>query len=240
MSNPLTVQVTVTNVDEGPGRIEFLTGTPQVDVRVRGTLTDPDGNVDVRSQQWQRLGSSGWEPTTTDEETRTPPSTYPGYVYYTPTEDDVGYRLRVTASYLDGESADEEDRKSAQSGETHPVVATAPPPPVRRLEILGAADTTFAEGATGLVAPYVARYTDGTAATGVSWTLSGADAGDTLAIDEDDGELRFTKEPDYEHPKDADGDTVWSVIVGPAPPGRRQRIRRWACPFASPTRTIRA
>ena len=121
LSNPLTVQVTVTNVEEGPGRIEFLTGTPQVDVRVRGTLTDPDGNVDVRSQQWQRLGSSGWEPTTPDEETRTPPSTYPGYVYYTPTEDDVGKRLRVPASYLDGASADEEDLKSAQSGETHPV-----------------------------------------------------------------------------------------------------------------------
>ncbi len=120
-SEPVTVSVTVTNVEEGPGRIEFLTGTPQVDVRVRGTLTDPDGNVDVRSQQWQRLGSSGWEPITPDEETRTPPSTYPGYVYYTPTEDDVGKPLRVTASYLDGASADEEDLKSAQSGETHPV-----------------------------------------------------------------------------------------------------------------------
>ncbi len=214
LSNPLTVQVTVTNVDEGPGRIEFLTGTPQVDVRVRGTLTDPDGNVDVRSQQWQRLGSSGWEPTTTDEETRTPPSTYPGYVYYTPTEDDVGYRLRVTASYLDGESADEEDRKSAQSGETHPVVATAPPPPVRRLEILGAADTTFAEGATGLVEDYGACWTDdGSLATGVTWTLSGADAkSDTLVLS-DQGVLSFLVEPDYEHPKDADGDTVWSVIV---------------------------
>ena len=122
LSNPLTVSGDGDERGGGArGRIEFLTGTPQVDVRVRGTLTDPDGNVDVRSQQWQRLGSSGWEPTTPDEETRTPPSTYPGYVYYTPTEDDVGKRLRVPASYLDGASADEEDLKSAQSGETHPV-----------------------------------------------------------------------------------------------------------------------
>ena len=208
------VSVTVTNVDE-PGQVEFVSTRPQVDVKLTAVVTDPDGNVRVQTQLWERQdGAGGWEDVTrSSERGHSPPSTYPGLATYWPTTADVGKKLRVTVGYLDGESADDEDRKPVQSGETHPVVATAPPPPVRRLEILGAADTTFAEGATGLVAPYVARYTDGTAPASVSWTLSGADASDTLAIDEDDGELRFTKEPDYEHPKDADGDNVWSVIV---------------------------
>ena len=207
----LPVSVRVTNEDE-PGTVSLSPSRPEVGAWVTATLREPDRGVRVPEWQWERADETdAWD----DLSSRRAPS---GEFFQGPSirpvAADVGYRLRVTASYLDGESADEEDRKSAQSGETHPVVATAPPPPVRRLEILGAADTTFAEGATGLVAPYVARYTDGTAASGVSWTLSGADAGDTLAIDEDDGELRFTKEPDYEHPKDADGDTVWSVIVG--------------------------
>ncbi len=176
--------------------------------------------MDVRSQQWEREdGNGGWEDVgQASERDHSPPSTYPGHVTYTPVTADVGKRLRVTVGYLDGASADDQDRESVQSDEMHPVVATAPPPPVRRLEILGAADTTFAERATGLVAPYVARYTDGTAASSVTWTLSGADASDTLALN-GDGELRFTKEPDYEHPKDADGDNVWSVIVEAAVTG---------------------
>ncbi len=213
------VSVRVTNVDE-PGQIEFRSTRPEVGVQLLAAVTDPDGNVDVRSQQWEREdGNGGWEDVgQASERDHSPPSTYPGHVTYTPVTADVGKRLRVTVGYLDGASADDQDRESVQSDEMHPVVATAPPPPVRRLEILGAADTTFAERATGLVAPYVARYTDGTAASSVTWTLSGADASDTLALN-GDGELRFTKEPDYEHPKDADGDNVWSVIVEAAVTG---------------------
>ena len=207
------VSVTVTNVDE-PGQIEFLSTRPEVGVQLLAAVTDPDGNVDVRSQQWEREdGNGGWEDVgQASERDHSPPSTYPGHATYTPVTADVGKRLRVTVGYLDGASADDQDRESAQSGETHPVVATAPPPPVR-LEILGAADTTFAERTTGVVAPYRARYTDGQEPTSVTWTLSGADASDTLVIDGDDGELRFTTEPDYENPTDANLDTVYEVTV---------------------------
>ena len=126
------VSVTVTNVDE-PGQIEFRSTRPQVGVQLLAAITDPDGNVDVRSQQWEREdGNGGWEDVgQASERDHSPPSTYPGHATYTPVTADVGKRLRVTVGYLDGASADDQDRESVQSGETHPVVTDF----VRRLRV---------------------------------------------------------------------------------------------------------
>ena len=45
-----------------------------------------------------------------------------------------------------------------------------------------------------------------------TWSLGGAD-GSKFEIDQDNGELRFEKKPDYEKPTDADMDNVYEVTV---------------------------
>ena len=52
------VMVSVTNVDE-EGRVEFLSTQPRVDAALTAVVTDPDGDVDVRSRLWERLWGYG-------------------------------------------------------------------------------------------------------------------------------------------------------------------------------------
>ena len=114
------VTISVTNVDE-EGRVEFLSTQPRVGAALTAVVTDPDGDMDVRSRLWERLGDTGdWEEVILPEPRG--PSTYPELVSYTPVEADIGKRLRLTVGYLDGESEDADDRKSAQSAATAPVV----------------------------------------------------------------------------------------------------------------------
>ena len=202
----LAVSVTVTNVNE-PGQVDITTGTPQVGRVVSGTVTDPDGDVNVLRQRWEAKAPSGtWVPKSAEHTSiRTPPDTYPGYVHYTPTAGDVGKQLRVTAIYRDGASVVPDDTSSVTSGPTAAVR------PESNLEIEGASDTTFAERATGTVATYRAFHIDDGTAASVGWSLLGADA-DSLAIDSA-GRLSFNTPPDYEEPADANRDTVYQVTV---------------------------
>ena len=96
------VTVTVTNVEE-PGTVTLSAQEPQEEIPLAATLSDPD-NVTTDTTMWQwarsRNGSSGWTDIEVDTETDNPNANV-----YTPVNDDVGYYLRATVTYKDGESA---------------------------------------------------------------------------------------------------------------------------------------
>ena len=104
--NSMAVTVTVTNVEE-EGTVTLSTPQPHVDEELRAYLDDPDGGVTDISWQWERsqdradwitIGGAGSET-------------------YTPTGEDEGSHLRVTASYTDGEGPG----KSAHAVTLNPV-----------------------------------------------------------------------------------------------------------------------
>ena len=115
----MTVTVKVTNVEE-PGTVTLSAEEPQEEIPLTATLSDPD-NVTTDTTMWQwarsRNGSSGWTDIEVDTETDNPNANV-----YTPVNDDVGYYLRATVTYKDGESAADvqENDKTAQAVSTNP------------------------------------------------------------------------------------------------------------------------
>ena len=102
------VTVMVTNVDE-PGTVMLSTLQPQVGTSVTATLSDPDtGMFGADSVEWEWFRGSNAIAGATNES-------------YTPGSADIGYVLRATAAYMDGEDADTE--KSAQVESAHAVRA---------------------------------------------------------------------------------------------------------------------
>ena len=115
-----TVMVKVTNVEE-PGTVTLSAEQPQEEVELTATLSDPD-NVTADSAKWQwarsRTKSSGWNDIVDEDNDQVGKTDA-----YTPGEKDVGYYLRATVTYKDGESAQDaqENDKTAQAVSTHPV-----------------------------------------------------------------------------------------------------------------------
>ncbi len=109
------VTVTVTNVDE-PGRVELSSTAPKVGDRLTAELTDPDMGIEVVEWHWQALppGTRSTHPPTGPGE-----STDPSLLV---TSEHIGLTLSAQVTYLDGESNNANDRKSAQSAATAPVV----------------------------------------------------------------------------------------------------------------------
>ena len=112
--------VTVTNVEE-PGTVTLSAEQPQDDVAVTATLADPD-NVTADSEMWQwarsRTRSSGWTDIVDEDDDEVGKT-----ATYMPVNDDVGYYLRATVTYKDGESAAdvEENDKTAEVVSTNQV-----------------------------------------------------------------------------------------------------------------------
>ena len=106
------VTLTVTNMEEGIVSLSSL--QPEVDVRLSATLSDPDGDVSDVSWLWEisQENTSEWRPISEAESDT-----------YTPVEVDVGWYLRITASYTDGEGTD----KCAQSTSYNVVREQHPP-----------------------------------------------------------------------------------------------------------------
>ncbi len=74
-------------------------------------------------------------------------------------------------------------------------------------EIDGPGTADFAEGRSGVIAAYTAVEPEGES---VGWSLLGDDMG---AFDVVDGRLSFKSPPDFEARADADGDSVYEVVV---------------------------
>ena len=91
----LDVTVNVTNVEEA-GSISLSSRQPQAGTRLTATLSDPDGRPSAVTWEWERSpnGFSSWTPIDGAASAS-----------YTPTDDDVGDYLRVTASYTDPEGS---------------------------------------------------------------------------------------------------------------------------------------
>ena len=180
-SAPLTVTVTVTNVDE-PGAISAIGGTAQVgQTLAAGAVTDEDSPADGTpvssiTYQWQSavegtaadlaVGDSAW-----------PPISGATGATYEPAVGDVDKIIRVVATYTDGESSG----KKVASAPTDPVVSeTAPVVPTIALAddtgtgaddgitMNGQVDVTLAAGATA----WAYTIKDGTATTVIDTSVT--------------------------------------------------------------------
>ena len=110
-----TVTVTVVNAEEA-GTLSLSSTQPQAGTEIRATLQDPDEPRPGVVWKWERSEGGGWE--TIDG------ATSPAY---TPTDDDVGERLRVSASYRDGHGPNKTaQRVSAAPVQAAPITNSAP------------------------------------------------------------------------------------------------------------------
>ena len=108
------VTVTVTNVDE-PGSVELSSTAPKVGDRLTAELTDPDKGVEGVSWEWQAV-----PPGTRSTHPPGPGASTASSLLVT--SEHIGLTLSAQVTYLDGESNNANDRKSAQSAATAPVV----------------------------------------------------------------------------------------------------------------------
>ena len=108
------VTITVTNVDE-PGRVELSSAAPKVGDRLTAELTDPDMGVEDVRWEWQAL-----PPGTRSTHPPEPGASTASSLLVT--SEHIGLTLSAQVTYVDGESNNANDRKSAQSAATAPVV----------------------------------------------------------------------------------------------------------------------
>ena len=192
----VTVTIAVVNVGE-PGTLTLLSSQPRVGVPFAARLTDPDRVVGEVVWKWERSRdgnpwSSSWRTIGGAESAA-----------YAPVEADVGYYLRVTASYEDGHGPDK-SRQAISEGRvtenTGPVFSDAPDGVFER----SVAENTGEGGTVG--APVAAASPSGGALT---YALGGADAA-LFAIDAGTGQIRVGDSAalDYEA-----GENAYEVTV---------------------------
>ena len=174
------VTVTVTNIDEA-GTVTLSTDQPPARAEITAALTDPDEGVSGTVWQWERSsdGNTDWAGIGAAS-----PS-------YTPVDGDVGYHLRVTASYTDGHGPG----KTAQAASTQTVQAGANRPP--ELESATATLEVPENTAAGqnIGAPFLA--TDPDTGDTLTYSLGGADAS-SFGIIESTGQLQTKANLDFE------------------------------------------
>ena len=179
------VTVDVTNVGE-PGSLGLSSVQPQVEAAFTATLTDLDIVLGATTWTWERSTSSGggWQLVSGATANS-----------YTPVVGDIGYYLRVTATYRDGYSPDTDISISAVSRnrvQAKPPVNTAPEFPP------GPTTRSVPENARANVTvgtPVVAG--DAETAGQLSYTLTGSDK---FTVDSATGQIRVAANPmfDYE------------------------------------------
>ena len=113
-SASIDVTIMVTNVDE-MGMVTLMPMAPVVGTAVTASLTDPD-MVTEDSVTWQWSMSDTMDGSFTDIDEATESS-------YTPTDDDVGYYLRATATYTDGHGEDKTAKAETETAVPDPLVA---------------------------------------------------------------------------------------------------------------------
>ena len=192
----VTVTIAVVNVGE-PGVLTLLSSQPRVGVPLAARLTDPDGIVGEVVWKWERSRdgnpwSNSWRAISGAESSA-----------YASVGADVGYYLRVTASYADGHGPDK-SRQAISEGRvmefTGPVFAGAPN---------GVFERSVAEntGEGEVVSdPVAATSPDGGALT---YALGGADAA-LFVIDAGTGQIRVGAGTELDH--EANGN-VYEVTV---------------------------
>ncbi len=162
----------VANTVDQAGSVTLSDTTPTQGVEVTATLTDADTPIENLTWQWQRGNNNIVGATAAS---------------YTPTQDDVGKRLRAIASYDDAQGAG----KSARSARTGKV-ADVDDPGVVTLDVTAArvntaitASLTDPDGSVTALTWQWQRSTETgyaaiTGATNASYTPVAADVGETL------------------------------------------------------------
>ena len=178
------------SVDE-PGTVTLSSSQPQVGTAVTATLSDPDGSVSGEMWVWEKsTDKSSWSEISGETSAS-----------YTPVTGDVGYYLRATASYSDGQgSGKNAEAVSENQVQAAPVSNSAP-------EFSGTITTRSVDENTGagqnIGAPVEA--TDQNSDT-LEYSLGGTDAA-SFDIEDGTGQLKTKAALDYE------GENSYSVIV---------------------------
>ena len=179
-SSSKDVAVTVVDIDEA-GSVVVSPPQGSVSAELTAELSDPDGGVAGLAWRWESSSDgSSWSVISGA-----------GGARYTPVSGDLGQRLRVTASYSDGEGSGKSARAEAGT------VLDAPPAnydPRFALAAVGreVAENTAAGRAFG--APVAAVDAENNSLT---YSLGGADAA-SFAIDAPTGQLRAGAALDHE------------------------------------------
>ena len=144
-----TVTSTTTITVDQPGTVSLWPELPRIGTVVRATLTDPDGLEGAGPGAAASLGAVSWQWSRSSEGgTWTGVDVYQDGNSYTPTEDDEGMWLKVTAVYADGHGRG----KSAEAIAAATIGAREASP-----------ELTVTELVTGLTHPWDIAFTpDGT------------------------------------------------------------------------------
>ena len=125
LTTRLEVTVSVSNVEEA-GQVALTGGLPpQEDRAVVAQLTDPDGQITGASWTWQRRSSAtaAWEAVSSGAG-GTSSASSAELSSYTPPARDVGFQVRATVAYTDGQGPN----KSAQSSASATILGKPGPP----------------------------------------------------------------------------------------------------------------
>ena len=168
----LGVIVTVTDEDE-TGTLTLSSEQPQVGTGLTATLTDLDGSISAESWSWQRLDGGTWTPIGGATGRR-----------YTPVDDDLNRRLRVTVGYTDGHGPDK-SKEEATDHQVQPAPPTNHPPEFESSMMeRSVAENSAADAVVG--ARVQAMDDDNDV---LAYTLSGTDEG-SFTIDGSSGQIR--------------------------------------------------
>ena len=192
----VTVTIAVVNLSE-EGTLTLLSPQALVGVPLVARLTDPDGVVGDVVWKWERSLDSDPSP----DSWRTIGGARSGA--YAPVEFDVGYRLRITASYADGYGPDKTEQTISDGlvmEFTGPIFQDA------SAGVLGRSVAENAGAGEEVGLPLTATSPNVGALT---YTLGGADA-DLFDIDSDTGQLRVGAETKLDYEAD---DNIYQVTV---------------------------
>ena len=184
-ADTINVTITVTNEEE-PGTVTLSTNQPSARVKITATLTDPDGGVAGTIWQWARTSdpSDLTNPPWTDITDATSNA-------YTPPDGDVGYYLRATASYNDGEG----NSKSAQAATTNAVQAGSNRPPEFSADTATREVPENTAAGENIGAPVTATDPDNDSLT---YSLEGTDK-DPFQIVPNSGQIQTKSGVTYDH-----------------------------------------
>ena len=204
-----TVTIEVTNVDEA-GKVTLDKVAPYPGVLLTATHSDPDLGLSNQEWQWSRsMSANGPYADIEDQEAAT----------YSPTSGDVGYFLRATVSYKDGEG----EGKTAMATSTHEVQAVnvpnaTPAFPDQDPDNPGVQNTAAtrmvgenADAGDSVGAPVTAEDKDSDILT---YTLGGTD-GNSFKINAATGQITVGADPDLNFETDPSY-TVMVTATDPA------------------------
>ena len=194
----LRVAVTVTNEDEA-GTLALSSEQPQIGTELTATITDLDGDITGESWTWERLDGGTWAPIIGATRRR-----------YTPDDDDLNHRLRVTVEYTDGHGPGKREQEEADN-----TVQARPVTPNRAPEFASPTMDRSVNENSGTRTPVGDAVVASDADHDVlAYTLGGADAG-SFTVDRPSGQIRVGPGTSLDH-ESRDSYSVTATATDPS------------------------